>query len=55
LIQRLYIAEEGQVLLDGADLSQIDPAWRRSQIGVVKIAAIPTAQNVPKLLHSPAL
>ncbi|MGX7872783.1 type I secretion system permease/ATPase [Mesorhizobium sp. ORM6] len=35
LIQRLYSAEEGQVLLDGADLSQVDPAWLRSQIGVV--------------------
>lgn len=35
LIQRLYTPEEGQVLLDGADLSQVDPAWLRSQIGVV--------------------
>ncbi|WP_413992469.1 type I secretion system permease/ATPase [Labrys okinawensis] len=35
LIQRLYLPEEGQVLLDGADLSQVDPAWLRSQIGVV--------------------
>jgi len=35
LIQRLYMPEEGQVLLDGADLSQVDPAWLRSQIGVV--------------------
>ncbi|WP_413711656.1 type I secretion system permease/ATPase [Rhizobium sp. Rhizsp82] len=35
LVQRLYIPEEGQVLLDGADLSQMDPAWLRSHIGVV--------------------
>ncbi|MDQ0391293.1 type I secretion system permease/ATPase [Labrys monachus] len=35
LIQRLYMPEEGQILLDGMDLSQVDPAWLRSQIGVV--------------------
>ncbi len=35
LIQRFYIPEEGQVLLDDADLSQVDPAWLRSHIGVV--------------------
>jgi subfamily B ATP-binding cassette protein HlyB/CyaB len=35
LVQRLYLPEEGQVLLDGMDLSQLDPAWLRSQIGVV--------------------
>jgi len=35
LIQRLYSPEEGQLLLDGADLSQLDPAWLRSHIGVV--------------------
>ncbi|MBW9051563.1 type I secretion system permease/ATPase [Rhizobium mesosinicum] len=35
LVQRLYLPEEGQVLLDGADLSQLDPAWLRSHIGVV--------------------
>ena len=35
LVQRLYVAEEGQVLLDGMDLSQLDPAWLRSHIGVV--------------------
>ncbi|MBB2819304.1 UNVERIFIED_ORG: ABC-type bacteriocin/lantibiotic exporter with double-glycine peptidase domain [Rhizobium esperanzae] len=27
LIQRLYLANEGQVLLDGMDISQTDPAW----------------------------
>ena len=35
LVQRLYLPSEGQVLLDGADLSQVDPAWLRSHIGVV--------------------
>ncbi|MBB2784837.1 UNVERIFIED_ORG: subfamily B ATP-binding cassette protein HlyB/CyaB [Rhizobium esperanzae] len=35
LIQRLYLANEGQVLLDGMDISQTDPAWLRSHIGVV--------------------
>jgi subfamily B ATP-binding cassette protein HlyB/CyaB len=35
LVQRLYPPTEGQVLLDGADLSQMDPAWLRRQIGVV--------------------
>lgn len=35
LVQRFYLPEEGQVLLDGADLSQLDPAWLRSHIGVV--------------------
>ncbi|OWV69410.1 peptidase C39 [Rhizobium sp. R634] len=35
LIQRLYLANEGQVLLDGMDVSQADPAWLRGHIGVV--------------------
>ncbi len=35
LVQRLYMPTEGQVFLDGADLSQVDPAWLRSHIGVV--------------------
>ena len=35
LVQRFYIPEEGQVLLDDADLSHADPAWLRSHIGVV--------------------
>ena len=34
-MQRLYIPNQGQVLLDGMDLSQVDPAWLRSHIGVV--------------------
>ena len=35
LVQRLYSPEQGQVLLDGTDIGQLDPAWLRSQIGVV--------------------
>lgn len=35
LVQRLYLPTQGQVFLDGADLSQVDPAWLRSHIGVV--------------------
>ena len=35
LIQRLYIAEQGQILLDGADVAQSDPGWLRRHIGVV--------------------
>jgi subfamily B ATP-binding cassette protein HlyB/CyaB len=35
LIQRLYVPETGRILVDGADLSLVDPAWLRRQIGVV--------------------
>lgn len=35
LIQRFYVPEVGQVLIDGIDLAQVNPAWLRSQIGVV--------------------
>ena len=35
LVQRLYTPTEGQVFLDGADLSQVDPAWLRCHTGVV--------------------
>ncbi len=35
LIQRLYIPERGRVLIDGVDLSLVDTAWLRRQIGVV--------------------
>ena len=35
LIQRLYVPESGQVLVDGVDLAMADPAWLRRQIGVV--------------------
>lgn len=35
LIQRLYIPENGKVLIDGIDISTVDTAWLRRQIGVV--------------------
>jgi ATP-binding cassette, subfamily B, bacterial HlyB/CyaB len=35
LIQRLYSPEDGQVIIDGVDVAQLDPGWLRRQIGVV--------------------
>jgi subfamily B ATP-binding cassette protein HlyB/CyaB len=35
LIQRLYVPETGRILVDGIDLSMVDPSWLRRQIGVV--------------------
>ncbi len=35
LIQRFHLASEGQVLLDGNDLANVDPGWLRRHIGVV--------------------
>ena len=35
LIQRFYIPEQGQVLVDGVDVAQVAPSWLRGQIGVV--------------------
>ena len=35
LIQRLYVPEAGRVLIDNVDLSMIETAWLRRQIGVV--------------------
>jgi subfamily B ATP-binding cassette protein HlyB/CyaB len=35
LVQRLYVPENGRVLVDGSDLGQVDPTWLRRQIGVV--------------------
>jgi subfamily B ATP-binding cassette protein HlyB/CyaB len=35
LIQRLYVPESGRVLVDGFDLSAVDPSWLRRQVGVV--------------------
>jgi subfamily B ATP-binding cassette protein HlyB/CyaB len=35
LIQRLYVAERGRILIDGVDMANVDPAWLRRQIGVV--------------------
>ena len=35
LVQRLYVPERGRVLVDGIDLTMVDPPWLRRQIGVV--------------------
>src|SRR5574337_154656 len=35
LLQRLYLPEKGQVLVDGVDIAQVEPAWLRRQVGVV--------------------
>ncbi len=35
LIQRMYVPENGRVLIDGVDLAMVDAAWLRRQIGVV--------------------
>jgi subfamily B ATP-binding cassette protein HlyB/CyaB len=35
LIQRLYVPEQGRVMVDGVDLALVDTAWLRRQIGVV--------------------
>lgn len=35
LVQRMYVPERGRVMVDGVDLSLVDPAWLRRQIGVV--------------------
>jgi subfamily B ATP-binding cassette protein HlyB/CyaB len=35
LMQRLYLPQGGRVLVDGVDLTLVDPAWLRRQVGVV--------------------
>lgn len=35
LVQRLYVPESGRILIDGVDLSLVQPAWLRRQVGVV--------------------
>ena len=35
LVQRLYLPEAGRILVDGVDISTVDPVWLRRQIGVV--------------------
>lgn len=36
LVQRMYVPESGRVLVDGVDLTMVDPAWLRRQVGVVQ-------------------
>ena len=35
LVQRLYVPEQGRILIDGRDIALEDPSWLRRQIGVV--------------------
>jgi subfamily B ATP-binding cassette protein HlyB/CyaB len=35
LIQRLYVPENGRVIVDGADLAMVDSTWLRRQMGIV--------------------
>lgn len=35
LIQRMYVPSQGNVFIDGNDISLVDPSWLRRQIGVV--------------------
>jgi subfamily B ATP-binding cassette protein HlyB/CyaB len=35
LVQRLYVPDQGRVMIDGVDLSLVDASWLRRQIGVV--------------------
>ena len=35
LIQRMYVPQQGRLLIDDIDVSLLDPAWLRRQIGVV--------------------
>ncbi len=35
LIQRLYLPEEGKIMIDGIDIAMADTVWLRRQIGVV--------------------
>ena len=68
LIQRFYVPQHGRVLVDGVDLSQVDPVWLRRQIGVVlqenflfagsirdNIAVVDTAASLDKVISAARL
>jgi subfamily B ATP-binding cassette protein HlyB/CyaB len=46
LIQRLYLPEAGRVAIDGVDLSLVDTAWLRRQIGVVLQANVLFSRSI---------
>ena len=63
LIQRLYLATGGRVLLDGVDVALLDPDWLRSHMGTVEqdypifrrsiaenIALGPGQRNLPRVV-----
>jgi subfamily B ATP-binding cassette protein HlyB/CyaB len=65
LVQRFYMPAQGRMLVDGIDLSQVDPVWLRRQIGVVlqenflfsgsirdNIAAVDTAASLEKVISA---
>ena len=35
LLQRFHVPSAGEILVDGIDIAQVDPAWLRRQLGVV--------------------
>lgn len=35
LLQRLYVPQRGRILVDGVNISEVDPAWLRRRIGAV--------------------
>ncbi len=68
LIQRLHTPERGRVLVDGVDLSMVDPSWLRRQVGVVlqesllfnrsvreNIALADPAMPMPKVIEAAKL
>ncbi|RZU02309.1 subfamily B ATP-binding cassette protein HlyB/CyaB [Rivibacter subsaxonicus] len=68
LVQRLYTAEQGRVLVDGVDISLIDAAQLRRQIGVVlqenllfnrsvreNIAIVDPAAPIEQVMHAAQL
>jgi subfamily B ATP-binding cassette protein HlyB/CyaB len=68
LVQRFYMPAQGRILVDGIDLSQVDPVWLRRQIGVVlqenflfngsirdNIAVIDTAASLEKVISAAKL
>jgi subfamily B ATP-binding cassette protein HlyB/CyaB len=68
LIQRFYMPAQGRIMIDGVDLSQVDPVWLRRQIGVVlqenflfngsirdNIAIIDTAASLEKVISAAKL
>ncbi|GHV31220.1 peptidase C39 [Synergistales bacterium] len=68
LIQRFYVPLAGRLLIDGTDLTQVDPVWLRRQIGVVlqenflfsgtvrdNIAVVDTAASLDKVIAAAKL
>jgi subfamily B ATP-binding cassette protein HlyB/CyaB len=46
LVQRLHVPGSGRVLIDGVDLTMVDPVWLRHQIGVVQQDSILFSRSV---------